>query len=102
MNAQIEHLVKLQEIDLERARVAAAVRALPVEVAQAEAALAAARGRVAETSAALDKEEALRARLERETASHRQKAAHFRGQVDALTTPAQAAAMAHEIAFAEA
>lgn len=102
MEAQIEHLVKLQEIDLERTRIAAAVRALPAEVGQAEARLGAARGKVTETSAALDKEEALRAKLGREISSHRQKAAHFRGQVDALTTPAQAEAMEHEILFAEA
>ncbi len=102
MNAQIEHLVKLQEIDLESGRARAAVRALPVEVGQAEAALGSARGKVAETLAGLEQEEALRARLERETAKHRQKAAHFRGQVDSVTTPAQAEAMEHEIVFAEA
>jgi predicted nucleic acid-binding Zn-ribbon protein len=42
MQAQIENLVKLQSVDLERGRLAQALRALPAEVAQADAALKAA------------------------------------------------------------
>jgi hypothetical protein len=40
MQAQIENLVKLQAVELERTRLTQAVRALPAEIAQATAALA--------------------------------------------------------------
>jgi hypothetical protein len=99
MQAQIENLVKLQAVDLERARLTAAARALPTEVAQAEAALAAAERQSAEASDALNREESLRTRLEREIAAHRQKASRFRTQLDSVKTPEQASAIEHEIAF---
>ena len=99
---RIENLVKLQEIELDRARLMQQVRALPAEIAQAETALAAAESRSAGASAALTREETLRTRLEREIAGHRQKAARFRTQLDSVKTPAQAEAIEHEIRFAEA
>jgi hypothetical protein len=99
MQAHIEKLVKLQSVDLERARLATALRALPAELAQAEAALAAAERQAAEASDALNREETLRTKLEREIAGHRQKAARFRTQLDAVKTPEQAAAIEHEIQF---
>ena len=102
MQPHIENLVKLQAVDLERARIALAVRALPAEVTQAAAELAAAERKAAETSAALSQEDSLRTRLEREIAGHRQKASRFRTQLDSVTTPAQAEAMEHEIKFADA
>ena len=101
MQAHIENLVKLQAVDLERAHLAQALRALPAEVAQAEAALAAAQRQAAEVSAALEREDSLRTRLDREIATHRKKAAHLRGQLDSVTTPAQAEAIEHETGFAE-
>ena len=101
MQIQIEHLVKLQAVELERTRLEKLLRALPTEIAQAEAVLAAAQSKVAETGNALGKEETLRGKLEREIAGHRQKAARYRGQLDTVTTPAQATAMEHEIHFAE-
>jgi predicted nucleic acid-binding Zn-ribbon protein len=100
MQAHIEKLVKLQSVDLERARVTTALRALPAEVAQAEIALAAAERQAAEASAALSREETLRTRLEREIAGFRQKLARFRTQLDSVKTPEQAAAIEHEIQFA--
>ena len=100
MHAHIEKLVKLQSVDLERTRVTAALRALPAEVTQAEAALAAAERHAAEASDALSREESLRTRLEREIASHRQKMARFRTQLDDVKTTEQAAAIEHEIQFA--
>jgi uncharacterized protein len=99
MHAQIETLVKLQTVDLERARMTASLRALPAETAQAEAALAAAERQAAEASDALTREETLRTRLEREITGHRQKAARFRAQLDAVKTPEQALAIDHEIHF---
>jgi predicted nucleic acid-binding Zn-ribbon protein len=99
MQALIEHLVKLQALDLERARLNQELRALPAEIAQAQAALTAAEKQSAEASDALSREDALRTRLERDTATHRQKAARFRVQLDTVTTPEQAQAMEHEIQF---
>ncbi len=101
MQAHIENLVKLQDVDLELARLAQTARALPAEIAQAEAALTAAQRQAAETSDALSREESLRTRLERDIAGHRQKAARYRTQQDSVTTPAQAAAIEHEVSFAE-
>jgi predicted nucleic acid-binding Zn-ribbon protein len=99
MQAQIENLVKLQSVDLERTRLTLALRALPAEVAQAEAELAAAERHSGEASAALSREESLRTRLDREVATHRQKAVRFRAQLDVVKTPEQANAVEHEIAF---
>jgi predicted nucleic acid-binding Zn-ribbon protein len=100
MHAHIENLVKLQSVDLERARLAAALRALPLEIAQTEAELAATELKAAESSGALSREESLRTKLEREIAGHRQKTARFRMQLDVVKTPEQAEAIEHEIRFA--
>jgi len=100
MQQLIETLVKLQSIELARARLAQELRALPTEVARAQAVLAAAERKSAEASAALNQEEALRTRLEREIDVHRKKAARFRTQLDDIKTPEQAAAIEHELQFA--
>jgi len=102
MQALIENLVKLQLIENDRARRNQELRALPAEIAQWEAALATVERQSAEASAALSREDSLRTRLEREIDAHRQKAARFRVQLDSVTTPAQAAAIEHEIQFATA
>ena len=102
MQEQIAHLVKLQALDLERARLSQTVRALPAEISQADGALKAAQAEASAASDALAREENVRTRLEREVAGHRQKAARLRGQRDSVTTAAQADAMEHEIRFAEA
>ena len=101
MQEQIENLVKLQAVELERTRLAQATRALPVEITDAESALAKAQRQAAEACDAISHEETLRTRLDREIAGHRQKAARYRVQLDTVTTPAQAEAMEHEIKFAE-
>ena len=100
MQEHIEKLVRLQNLDSERARVTAALRALPSELTDAKAGLAAAEHQAADASAALTREESLRTKLEREIAGHRQKAARFRTQLDSVKTPEQAAAIEHEIGFA--
>lgn len=99
MEAVVEQLVRLQSLDLDRARLNQELKALPAEIAQAQARLTAAESHSAEVSAALSREETLRTRLERETAAHRQKAAKFRSQHDSVTTTEQAAAVEHEIQF---
>ena len=99
MEAVVEHLVKLQSLDLDRARLNQELKALPSEIVQAQARLTAAESHSAEVSAALSREDTLRTRLEREIVTHRQKAAKFRSQHDSVTTSEQAAAVEHEIQF---
>lgn len=99
MQELIEHLVKLQAVELERTRLSQEMRALPAELSQAELALAKAQAQAADASAALMREDQLRTRLEREITEHRQKAARFRKQIDSVTTPAQASAIEHETQF---
>ncbi len=102
MDLQIKLLVRLQELELERVRLAALLKALPREVREAEAALDAAQQAVSAASSALNREESLRARQEREIAALQQKAARFKAQQDVVTNTAQAAAVEHEIAFNKA
>jgi predicted nucleic acid-binding Zn-ribbon protein len=100
MEAHIENLVKLQGVELERARLAKELRGLPGEIAEAAAALTSAEKQAAETSDALSREESLRTRLEREITGHKQKVARFRKQLDDVKTPEQANAIEHEVKFA--
>jgi uncharacterized protein len=102
MLENIENLVKLQAVELERGRLAQAAKALPAEIIRAETNLAAMQGKTAAASDALNREDSLRTRLEREIAGHRQKAARYKIQQDTVTTPAQAAAIEHEVQFAQA
>ena len=99
MQALIENLVKLQSIDLDRARLNQELRALPAEIAQSHARLAATERQSAEASAALSREDPLRTRLDLEIAGHRQKTAKFRAQLDSVTNTEQASAIEHEINF---
>jgi predicted nucleic acid-binding Zn-ribbon protein len=100
MEAYIENLVKLQGVELERARLTTELRGLPAEAAQAAVALTAAERQAAEISDSLSREETLRTRLEREIQGHKQKAARFRLQLDDVKTPEQANAIEHEVKFA--
>jgi predicted nucleic acid-binding Zn-ribbon protein len=98
---ETRQLARLQAVELDRARLAAALKALPAEVTAAETQLKAAQKRIADADAALKREELLRASHELEIASHKAKAARFRGQMDTAKNAAQASALEHEITFAE-
>lgn len=102
MQPLIENLVKLQGVELDRARLAQETKRLPAEITRAESALSAAQRQSADAAAALSREEALRTRLEREIDGHRQKTTRFRAQLDSVKTPAQAEAIEHEVKFASA
>ena len=102
MQTQIENLVKLQAVELERARLAQVAKALPTEINQAESALAAMQVKTAAATDALSREDSLRTKLERDIAGHQQKATRYKAQQDSVTTPAQATAIEHEVHFAEA
>jgi predicted nucleic acid-binding Zn-ribbon protein len=101
MQVHIENLVRLQTTELERARLLQEARALPAEVARAQADLEKAQQQAAAASDSLSREDSLRTRLEREVQGHRQKAARYKAQQDTVTTSAQAAAIEHEVHFAE-
>jgi len=102
MHVSIEHLVKLQSVELDRSRLAQMAKALPAEINQAESALSVMQANTAAASDALNREDSLRTKLEREIAGHRQKAARYKEQQDSVTTPAQASAIEHEVQFAQA
>jgi uncharacterized protein len=99
---EIKQLVRLQAVELERTRLTTALKALPGEISQADNLLKAAHKRVADADAGLKREELLRASLELEVATQQSKAKRFRGQMDTAKNAAQAAALEHEIKFAEA
>ena len=102
MQEMIENLVQLQAVELDRARLEQENRRLPAEVAAAHKVLSGAQKLSADASAALEREETQRTKLEREIAGHRQKAERFRVQLDSVKTPEQAAAIEHETQFASA
>ncbi|MGA9584837.1 MAG: C4-type zinc ribbon domain-containing protein [Terracidiphilus sp.] len=89
-------------MEVERSRLAQVAKALPVQINQAESALAAMQGKTAAASDALNREDSLRTKLEREIAGHRQKVDRYKAQQDSVTTPAQASAIEHEVQFAQA
>jgi len=101
MHAYIENLVKLQEVELGRARLTQALKALPSEVSRAESALRAVQLKASTASDALSREESIRNRQEREINAHREKAIRLRAQHNTVTTSAQASAIEHELQFAE-
>jgi len=101
MQTQIENLIKLQTVELERGKLLQSAKALPAEIARARAALESMQGQAAAASDALNREDSLRTRLEREIEGHRQKAARYKAQQDTVTTSAQASAIEHEVQFAQ-
>jgi uncharacterized protein len=102
MQLNIENLVKLQNVEVERSRLAQVAKGLPIQINQAQSALAAMQAKTAAESDVLNREDSLRTKLEREVAAHQQKAARYKAQQDSVTTPAQAAAIEHEVQFAQA
>ena len=95
-----KHLVRLQAVELERARLTVALKALPGEVTAAESQLRFAQKQVSDAEASLKREELSRSSLELEVASLRSKTKRHRTQLDAAQNAVQASALEHEIAFA--
>jgi predicted nucleic acid-binding Zn-ribbon protein len=69
MLANIENLVKLQNVEVERGRLAQVAKTLPAQINQAESALGAMQAKTAAASDALNREDSLRTKLEREIAA---------------------------------
>jgi predicted nucleic acid-binding Zn-ribbon protein len=104
MNALAEEtrqFVRLQAVELERARLAAALKALPAEIAAADGQLKAAQKRVSDADSGLKREELSRSSLELEVGSLRAKLVRFRSQLDSAQNSSQAQALEHQITFAE-
>jgi predicted nucleic acid-binding Zn-ribbon protein len=100
MQEQIENLVKLQAVETERCRLIQLTRTLPAQIAEAQSALEAMQKQSSAASDALNREDSLRTKLDREVQQHRQKAIRYKAQQDSVTTTAQAAAIEHELQFA--
>ncbi|WP_263367175.1 zinc ribbon domain-containing protein [Edaphobacter bradus] len=101
MHPDLEKLIVLQGLDVEARRLREEIAALPERTAELAARVKAAKAGLDSTVSSLAKEESLRRRLELEIKDHQHKAARLRKQMDIVTTTAQAAALEHEIAFAE-
>jgi len=102
MHPDLEKMIVLQGFDVEVRRLTEEMAELPKRVARLAADREAAVRQLASVNDQLAKEEALRRRQELDVKDHQQKAARLRKQMDVVTTTAQAAALEHEISFAEA
>ena len=101
MHPDLEKMITLQRFDLEVRRLTEQMAELPKRVAALAADHQTAERQLASIVDQLAKEEALRRRQELDIKDHQQKAARLRKQMDVVTTAAQAAALEHEISFAE-
>jgi hypothetical protein len=101
MHPDLEKMIVLQGFDVEARRLTEEMAALPKRVASLAAEHESAKKQLVSIVSDLAKEEALRRRQELAVKDHQQKAARLRKQMDVVTTTAQAAALEHEISFAE-
>lgn len=101
MEKLIADLVQLQAIEVEGAKLARQMAALPAEVVAVEAEVAALVKRTAKAKQTLQKEELLRTDHEKMATELRTKIERFRAQMDTVTNAAQAEAIEHELHFVE-
>src|SRR6185312_5567333 len=102
MHADLEALIKLEQVDREIARLSAEVAALPKRVAEIEHQLSDAKAKVEQAKSAIKSQEQKRRGLESDIQSHQQKIGKFRDQSLDVKTNEQYKALMHEIQFAEA
>jgi len=101
MHADLEGLIKLEQVDREIGRLSAEVAALPKRVAEIEHQLADAKSKVEQAKAAIKSQEQKRRSLESDIQSLQQKIGKFRDQSLDVKTNEQYKALMHEIQFAE-
>lgn len=101
MNADLEKLIKLEQVDREIGRLSAEVAALPKRVAEIEHQLSDAKAKVEQARTAMKSQEQKRRSLESDIQSHQQKIAKFRDQSLDVKTNDQYRALMHEIEFAQ-
>jgi len=101
MHADLERLIKLEQVDREIARLSAEVAALPKRVAEIEHQLSDAKAKVEQAKTAIKSQDQKRRGLESDIQSHQQKIAKFRDQSLDVKTNEQYRALMHEIEFAQ-
>jgi hypothetical protein len=101
MDASLEQLIRLQEADVESAKLRQSVAALPAHLAAIEEKLRAQALAVEQADKAVQAEDAKRRRLESDIKDQQQKIAKFRDQSSSVKTNEQFHALQHEISFAE-
>lgn len=101
MDASLEHLIRLQEADVETAQLRQAIAALPNHLAAIEDKLRAQTLAVEQADKSVQAEETKRRRLESDIKDQQQKIAKFRDQSSSVKTNEQFHALQHEISFAE-
>jgi predicted nucleic acid-binding Zn-ribbon protein len=101
MNADLEHLVTLQAMDLELRRLRQELEDAPKRVSAAQTARAKAEVALAETNKSLVKEETLRRSQELDVKDRHGKIGRLQKQMETATSAAQITALEHEIAFSK-
>jgi predicted nucleic acid-binding Zn-ribbon protein len=102
MHPDLEQLVPLQEMDIAAQHLREAIAAAPKRISEGTAQVVGATTRLGALREQIAKEEALRRRLESDTADQRQKVERAQKKLDAASTAVQVTALEHEIAFARA
>src|ERR1700757_4634379 len=102
MDASLELLIRLQEADVESAKLRQSIAALPAHLATIEEKLRAQGLAVEQAEKTVQTEDAKRRRLESDIKDQQQKIAKFRDQSSSVKTNEQFHALQHEIGFVEA
>lgn len=101
MHPDLAHLLELQQVETEIARLSAEVASLPKRFAAIEAKLASAKDRVEKAKAAIKADEVARRKYESDIKSQQDKIVKFREQSSSVKTNEQYKALLHEIEAAE-
>lgn len=101
MDDSLEHLIRLQEADVEVAQLRQSIAALPGHLAAIEEKLRFQTQAVEKAEQAVQAEETTRRRLESDIKDQQQKVSKFREQSSSVKTNEQFHALQHEISFAE-
>jgi len=101
MDASLEHLIRLQQADVETKQLQQSIAALPRHLAVIEEKLRVQTQAVEQADKAIQVEETKRRRLESDIKDQQQKATKFRDQSSSVKTNEQFHALQHEISFAE-
>lgn len=101
MHPDLSHLLELQQVDKEIARLSTEVASLPKRHAAIEAKLASAKARVENAKAAIKADEVARRKYESDIKSQQDKIVKFREQSSSVKTNEQYKALLHEIEGAE-
>jgi len=102
MDAGLEHLIRLQKVDEQIARLLHLIAELPKQLASLEEKLRSHRAALDDSEKTIAAEEARRRRLDSDMKDIQQKVLKYRGQSSSVKTNDEFRALQHEIDFAEA